>query len=195
MSGRRTSTHEAAKAIGEWLEGKRRPAPANPLFDHARSRGDGAERHQPFHRRRRRSGLRSSPNDPASQKLSMLLGSEALRGLQPRGARLLLHALASTEPLSDLRLLLASAACEAGAAIAKRNFGMIDKTAMETQRHQGGAAAPCGGPHRARPDGAVPRPHRRGDRPHHRGVRRWTFSDVDAAPGAQRRYSVLRSAR
>ena len=49
---------------------------------------------------------------------------------------------------------------------------MIDKTDMETARHQGRAPLPRRGADRARPDGAVPRPQRRGDRPHHRGLRR-----------------------
>ena len=62
----------------------------------------------------------------------MLLWGEGLRRLQPSGPRLLLHAPAAPRPLSDLRLLL-DALPQAGAAIAKRNLGMIDKTELEAQ--------------------------------------------------------------
>ena len=49
----------------------------------------------------------------------------------------------------------------AGAAIAKRKNGMIDKTEMEAARDQGRAPVPRRGADRARSDGALPRPHRR----------------------------------
>ena len=104
-------THEAGEGDRRMARRKRKPASANPLFDHARSRGDGAERHQRFIVLASQR-IAQRPDEPASQKLSMLLlGSEGLRGLQPRR-----RAASTTRTLRPNRyptfaLLLACAAC------------------------------------------------------------------------------------
>ena len=150
---------------------KRRPAAANPLFDHARPRGDGAERDQRLHREDVAADLAERPNEPGSQKLSMLLMAEALRICVAERRAASITRTFSPRSLSDLRLLLDAAAL--GGRRHRQEEPRHDRQdATRNPGHQGGAAESCGGADRARPDAAVPRTLRRGDRPHHRGLRR-----------------------
>ena len=148
-----------------------------------------AERHQPLHR----AGITADSATPRRIRVAEAL--DAAPGVRvcavcSRAA----HGFYYTHELRPDRyptFAFCSRRCQcAGAAIAKRKNGMIDKTDMETARDQGRPPVPRRGADRARTVGAIPRPHRRRDRPHHRGVRRW-IPGLDATSVAQRRHSIL----
>src|ERR1043166_9637847 len=110
---------------------KRGSRPANPLFEHARPRSDGAERDQRVHRESvapdRGAPKRARPADAidAADLRPCAICSRATRGFYY--THLLLPDRYPTYAFCSLRCL------QAGAANAKRNRGMIDKTRDEAQ--------------------------------------------------------------
>src|SRR5215204_2926083 len=111
---------------------KRSAVPAHPLFDHAGARGNRPERHQPLHR----AGVAPHCATPLRPRVAEAL--DAAPGVRvcavcSRAARGFYY----THQLRPDRFptfALCSLRCqEAGAAIAKRMKGMIDKTNMESR--------------------------------------------------------------
>src|SRR5881275_578980 len=108
---------------------KRKASPANPLFDHARTRGHGAERDQHVHRQ----GVLPHQGVPKRARLADTIDAADLRpcAICCRATRgfyythLLLPDRYPTYAFCSMRCL------EAGAASVKRNRGMIDKTRVE----------------------------------------------------------------
>src|SRR3954466_15545720 len=117
---------------GDWrmARGKRKASSADPLFDHARTRSTSTKRHQPIHRPDVATHCATPLRPRVAEALS---ASRSVRvcAVCSREARGFYY----THELRPNRyptFALCSHRCQhAGVAIAKRNFGMIDKTAME----------------------------------------------------------------
>src|SRR5438105_1303864 len=111
---------------------KRQASPANPLFDHARARGHGPERHQPLHRAGVAADCATSRRARVAEALDAAPGVRvcAVCGRADRGFYYTHH----LQPDRYPTFAFCSRRCQlAGAAIAKRKNGMIDKTDMETR--------------------------------------------------------------
>ena len=175
-------TREAAKAIGEWLEGRGRLASAHPLSTMRGSRGHGAERDLAASSCWRRSGSGSARTNPSADTLRCS-ARLALCALCGRGRRVASATRICCVWTAFPTYRFCSMRClDAGAALARENNGMIDKTARETQALKDARGALRRGAHRARPDGAVLRSHCRRDRPAS-SRRRHRLRREHAAPG------------
>src|SRR5665213_158060 len=111
---------------------KRKAPSAHPLLDHARARGHGPERHQPLHR----AGVGADGAPPRRTRVAEALDTAPgvrVCAVCSRAARGFYY----THQLRPDRyptFAFCSHRCQcAGAAIAKRKNGMIDKTDMETR--------------------------------------------------------------
>src|SRR4051794_1709680 len=110
---------------------KRKTSPANPLFDHARARGHRPERHQPLHR----AGFATDRATPRPARVAEALDAPEVRvcAVCSRADRGFYY----THQLRPDRyptFAFCSYRCQrAGAAIAKRKNGMIDKTEVEAK--------------------------------------------------------------
>ena len=106
-------THEAAKAIGEWLEGRGRlhqPIRSLTMPELEAMAQNAISRFIVLASQR----IAEAPTSPGRRSSRCCSWAESLRPLQPGSSRLLLHASAAAGPISDLRLLLAAAASTRG---------------------------------------------------------------------------------
>src|SRR4051812_12741212 len=111
---------------------KRRPATAHQLPDHARSRGDGAERHQRLYRGDVAATGRTAKRARVAEALDAANGVR-LCTLCSRAAKGLYYTHLHRPELHPTYAFCSVRCLRAGAAIAKRNLGMINKTKLETQ--------------------------------------------------------------
>src|SRR4051812_2566410 len=112
---------------------KRKASPANPLFDHVRTGGHGAERDQPLHR----AGV--PPDSGGARPTRIAEALDATDGVL-RACAICSRASRGFYYTHQLRpdryptFAFCSMRClNAGAAIAKRHRGMIDKSELETK--------------------------------------------------------------
>ena len=159
-------TREAAKAIGEWLEGRGRLHQPIRCLTMPELEAMAQNAISTLHR----AGVAADGGKARRTRVAEALDAPGMTACavcsrETRGfyyTHLLRPDRYPTFAFCSMRCL------QAGAAIAKRNRRMIDKTARGRRRSRM-PDAPRRGAERARPDGALPRSHRRGDRPHDRG--------------------------
>src|SRR4029079_1318113 len=110
---------------------KRRFRPANPLLEHARPRSDGAERDQRVHRE----GVAPDQGAPKRTRLADAIDAADLRpcAICSRATRGFYYTHLLLPDRSPTYTFCAMRCLQAGAAIAKRNRGMIDKTRVEAR--------------------------------------------------------------
>ena len=184
-------THEAAIGDRRMARRKRKASSANPLFDHARARGHGAERDQPLHR----AGLaadRGTPDEPGSRRLSTLLLGVRVCAVCGRAA-----AASTTSTSSGRTATRPTAFCSLRCHRRRRRHRQEEQRHDRQDRH--------GDSRRSRTRGAffaevltelglmAPFHDRTPTRSTASSRPASTASRIDAAPGAQRRHPILRS--